>query len=554
MNNTMEQEVERLEKALRENVAGKPQVLLYDHVTGNMSMTPVRKWQESESQFGLLNRDAMTQDFGFTEDQPTVISEPADTGESNIDVPTYSYDCATGDMIETSSSRSTAPSTRGFFVEGQFGTLLSDSFTSSFGCDVAMASITESALDMGGANTAQGFAYTLENEGVVRIVREADPLAKGSKDNVVFARKGEAASVSVGDARFVVLLDGIDGVSVVEKTTNGERTVPTVELIPDRSGMYTLGTGLLESPSLKDTSIMLLGCGSMGCDIAMHMAMAGVGKIILADPDRVEASNLSRLREAIIADVGRRKVDMLGERILGKNPSCEVVKVCEDITKNARRMGTLLANSDVAVVSTDNRASRVLFAHALHAVGKPCIFTRCSTRAESGDCFISRPGEACYECLYGTLGVGDDEVDDWTAAKKAGRLAAYCTPESMHDFAILPGISADISSITSFASRLALWELAKTREDDQFTRFNGEFSAFNFFLFVNRREKFFKNDSWAPFDKSENKPCPQRWYGAKVPKRDDCACCGNQECKIDTGNEDARFLEKLCDDATIGEG
>ena len=388
----------------------------------------------------------------------------------------------------------------------------------------------------------------------MRIGREADPLAKGSKDNVVFARKGEAASVSVGDARFVVLLDGIDGVSVVEKTTNGERTVPTVELIPDRSGMYTLGTGLLESPSLKDTSIMLLGCGSMGCDIAMHMAMAGVGKIILADPDRVEASNLSRLREAIIADVGRRKVDMLGERILGKNPSCEVVKVCEDIKKNARRMGTLLANSDVAVVSTDNRASRVLFAHALHAVGKPCIFTRCSTRAESGDCFISRPGEACYECLYGTMGVGDDEVDDWTAAKKAGRLAAYCTPESMHDFAILPGISADISSITSFASRLALWELAKTREDDQFTRFNGEFSAFNFFLFVNRREKFFKNDSWAPFDKSENKPCPQRWYGAKVPKRDDCACCGNQECKIDTGNEDARFLEKLCDDATIGEG
>ena len=549
MNNTMEQEEQRLERALRENVAGKPQVLLYDHVTGNMSMVPVRKWQDSESQFGLLNRDAMTQDFGVVEEPPTVISGPAETGELETGAPTYSYDCATGDIIETPSARSTAPSTRGFVVEGQFGTLLGDSFTASFGCDVNVVSITESALEMGGGNAAQGFAYTLEDEGVARIVREADPLAKGSKDNAVFARKGEAASVLAGDARFVVLLDGAGGVSVVEKTAGGDRPVSSVEIIPDRSGLYALGTGLMESSSLKDSSVMLLGCGSMGCDIAMHMAMAGVGQIILADPDRVEASNLSRLREAIIADVGRRKVDMLEERILGKNPACKVVKVGEDITKDSARMDALLAAADVAVVSTDNRASRILFARALHAAGRPCVFTRCSTRAESGDCFISRPEEACYECLYGTLGAGADEVDDWAAAKKAGRLAAYCTPKDMNDFTILPGISVDISSITSFASRLVLWELSKSKGEDQFSRFSEEFSAFNFFLFVNRREKFFKNDSWAPFDESENKPCPQRWYGAKVPKREDCACCGSRECKIDIGDEDARLLENLCRNA-----
>jgi hypothetical protein len=152
------------------------------------------------------------------------------------------------------------------------------------------------------------------------------------------------------------------------------------------------------------------------------------------------------------------------------------------------------------------------------------------------------------------LGGGKDEVDDWSAAKKAGRLAAYCTPKDMHDFAVLPGISADIASITSFASRLVLWELARAKGDDQFTRFNEEFSTFNFFLFVNRREKFFKTDAWAPFDKSENKPCPQRWYGAKVAKRDDCACCGSEECKLDTGDEDAEFLERLCNDEAVGEG
>ena len=349
-----------------------------------------------------------------------------------------------------------------------------------------------------------------------------------------------------------MLVDETNGVSVIEKTATGDWEVPTVEIIPDRSGMYALGTGLLESPSLKEARALLLGCGSMGSDLALHLAMAGVGKIILVDPDRVEASNLSRLRDAVIADVGRRKVDVLSERILGKNPSCEVVKVGEDITKDAARMDALLAGADVAVVSTDNRASRVLFAHALHAAGKPCIFSRCGVRAENGDCFISRPGEACYECLYGMLGGAHDEVDDWHAAKRAGRIAAYSTPKSMHDFAILPGISADISSITSFAARLVLWELSKSKGNDQFSRFSGEFSTFNFFLFVNRREKFFRNEAWAPFDKSENKPCPQRWYGAKVARREDCACCGSRECKIDTGEEDARLLERLCRNAAAG--
>ena len=545
-NTTLQQDTRRLELALRENVAGTQQQLQYDPVNGQMVIAPVKNGQGADSQFGLMNRDAMTQWFGSANGEATCVAEPIDAEVVNDNATTVYYDGRIGEFVEPPSARTDAPSDNGHVVIGQFGVLNGESFLSDFGCEVSVATISESALGMDDGKAAQGFAYTLENEGVVRIVRGgADPLAKGTKDNAVFARKGESAAVSAEDARYVVLLDETGGVSVIEKTADGDRTVPTVEIIPDRSGLYALGTGLMESSSLKDARALLLGCGSMGCDIAMHLAMAGVGKILLVDPDRIEASNLSRLRDAVIADVGRRKVDLLEERILGKNPSCKVVKVGEDITKDPGRMGALLADADVAVVSTDNRASRVLFSQALYAAGKPCVFTRCSTRAESGDCFIAHPGHACYECLYKAVGVAAEEVDDFSSAKKAGRLAAYCTPEDMGEFAILPGISTDISGITAFASRLALWELSKAVGNDQFDRFNEEFAAFNYFLFVTRREKYFRTDAWSPFDKSAGNPCPQRWYGAIIPKLDDCPCCSGQTDMLDNGDEDIALYERL---------
>lgn len=547
---TVEQDARRLELALRENVSGKPQLLEYDTRSGNMTVAPVRGGQNAESQFGVLNRNAMTQFFGGADELATSIVPHTTLDGRRDSVTTYSYDCDTGEMVETTACPAEAPSLRGNSVEGQFGTLMGDSFLSTFGCDVTVATVCESALDLVGNDCGHGFGYTLEDEGVVRIVRGgADPLAKGRRDEVVFTNGGETDE-QYGDARYIVRLDGKGGATVFEKNEGGGRKVPRVAIIPDGPGMYALGTGLLETSSLKDARAMLLGCGSMGCDVAMHLAMAGVGEIILVDPDRVEASNLGRLRDAVIADVGRRKVDVLEERIRGKNPSCKVVKVGEDITIKPDRMAAILAEADIAVVSTDNRASRVLFARALQRAGKPCIYTRCSTRAESGDCFISRPGQACNECLYGIFSAGTDEVDDFSSAKKAGRLASYCTPEDMGSFKILPGISTDISSITAFASRLAIWELANVKGDDQFAQFSEEFSRFNYFLFVNRREKFFKNEAWGPFDKAAQQqlPCPQRWYGALIARRADCSCCGNQADEIDDGASDAMAFAEMSAD------
>jgi len=518
----MQRDTQRLERALRENTSGEPQLLEYNTRDGNMSVIPANGNNPAHSQFGCLCREAMTRDFG-----------------GNDVPPRYDYSEETGNVVEVLPPVESMPDSSAQQPEHQFGSLLGRSFTSTFGCDITVASLRGDDLIRSDTQSLRGYAYTLEGEGVVRIVRgEADVLAKGTADAAVFVWGGSMPKKMPKDVRYVVSVDEGGNASVAEKTSAGERSIPTILVVPASLAQHSLGFGLIESPLLKDKRVLLLGCGSMGGDIAMHLAMAGVGKLVLVDPDRVEASNLSRLRDAVIADVGRLKVDVLAERIGGKNPCCHVTTVPKDITKTNELLDELLAPVDIAVVSTDNRISRILFANGLQRANKPCIYTRCSTRAESGDCFVSRPGEACYECLYGSIGNAPEEVDDFESAKKAGRLAAYCTPEEMHDFAILPGISTDISAITAFAARVTIWELARSLEGNPFARFTEEFSPFNYFLHVNRREKYFRTESWAPFDKSAHRPCPQRWYGAAISRRSDCTCCGNRSYQLDAGDGD----------------
>lgn len=486
-----------LERALRENTSGKPQAFEYNTETGNMALVPANATGREGPAFGNVCREAMTREFG----------------------------CGGGES---------GNSVRG---GGALAPKIGEESPDAHGMRVAV--LAGDDLEHAGSETMDGIAYTLEGEDVVRILRgQSDPYAKGKADAALFVWGDGTVPLQQG-VRYVVRMTAGDKVTVSENVCGKECQIPDVMIVPRMADQYRLGSGLLESSILKDRHVLLIGCGSMGGDLAMHLAMAGVGHISLADPDRVEASNLSRLRDAVLADVGRLKVDMLAERILGKNPHCAIRTVPHDITKDSGTLSGFLADTDLVVVSTDNRASRVLVAQGLQAAGKPCIYTRCSTRAESGDCFIARPGEACYECLYGMMGGGNDEVDDLASAKKAGRLAAYCTPEEMGDFKILPGITTDISAITSFAARLAIWELAKGADDNPFLDLCNEFLRFNYFLYVNRREKYFRNEAWAPFDKSGQRPCPQRWYGAAIARREDCSCCGTRSGEIDTGDADA---------------
>ena len=77
--------------------------------------------------------------------------------------------------------------------------------------------------------------------------------------------------------------------------------------------------------NLKNAHVMVFGVGGVGGYVVEALVRSGVGKVSIIDNDTVNITNLNRQIIALETNVGKKKVEVLKERILAINPSCEVV-------------------------------------------------------------------------------------------------------------------------------------------------------------------------------------------------------------------------------------
>jgi sulfur carrier protein ThiS adenylyltransferase len=78
---------------------------------------------------------------------------------------------------------------------------------------------------------------------------------------------------------------------------------------------------------LKRASVGIAGVGGLGSAIAVALARVGVGRLVVADFDVVEPSNLNR-QQYFIDQIGRFKVDALVENLQRINPYVTVEAHC----------------------------------------------------------------------------------------------------------------------------------------------------------------------------------------------------------------------------------
>lgn len=74
---------------------------------------------------------------------------------------------------------------------------------------------------------------------------------------------------------------------------------------------------------LKRSCVGIAGCGGLGSTAALALARVGVGKLVIADFDVVEPSNLNR-QQYFISQIGQPKVRALAENIRKANPFVKV--------------------------------------------------------------------------------------------------------------------------------------------------------------------------------------------------------------------------------------
>jgi molybdopterin/thiamine biosynthesis adenylyltransferase len=145
---------------------------------------------------------------------------------------------------------------------------------------------------------------------------------------------------------------------------------------------------------LKAASALIVGAGGLGSPVALYLAAAGVGTLILVDPDDVDRSNLQRQILYAEEDVGRPKAEAASDRLAGLNPHIFVAGYTGAFeTSNADE---LVEGVDLDLDGTDDFAVRFAVNEACVRHGKPLVSGAIGRWTGQVGVFGSKP---CYRCL-----------------------------------------------------------------------------------------------------------------------------------------------------------
>lgn len=76
--------------------------------------------------------------------------------------------------------------------------------------------------------------------------------------------------------------------------------------------------------SLSNKNILVFGIGGVGSFSVEALVRSGIGNLILVDNDNIDITNINRQIHSTHKTIGLNKVDVMKERVLSINPTCNV--------------------------------------------------------------------------------------------------------------------------------------------------------------------------------------------------------------------------------------
>lgn len=166
---------------------------------------------------------------------------------------------------------------------------------------------------------------------------------------------------------------------------------------------------------LKAGSALIVGAGGLGAPAALYLAAAGIGTLILADPDDVDLSNLQRQVIYTEDDVGRPKPEAAAERLAALNPHIFVAGFNGAFDETTA--DELIDGVDMVLDGTDDFATRFAVNAACVRHGKPLVTGAIGRWTGQVGVFSGAP---CYRCLVPEI---PPDAETCTAVGVVGALA-----------------------------------------------------------------------------------------------------------------------------------
>jgi molybdopterin/thiamine biosynthesis adenylyltransferase len=169
--------------------------------------------------------------------------------------------------------------------------------------------------------------------------------------------------------RRCISLESVAGISEAEGTSTREVSIAALQngILPLRYSRNAGTVGLEGQVALLESKVLVCGAGGIGGFAAELLARTGVGRIVLADPDAFEQSNLNRQDFSTERSLGMSKVDMIAGQLALINSDVDITPL--NLAVDRESLLELLPGTDVVIDGLDNFEDRITLARACSDAG-----------------------------------------------------------------------------------------------------------------------------------------------------------------------------------------
>lgn len=174
------------------------------------------------------------------------------------------------------------------------------------------------------------------------------------------------------------------------------------ELTADEQGRYewqltVRDFGCEGQRRLKAAAVLISRIGGVGGSVALQLAAAGIGRLVLAHAGKARLDDLNRQLLMTTESLGRPRVETAAQRLRELNPHVEIEAVGQNISES--NAADLVSRCDVVVSAAPQFAERLLMNREAARQRKPLV--DCSMYDLEARLMTVLPGRTpCLECLY----------------------------------------------------------------------------------------------------------------------------------------------------------
>jgi molybdopterin/thiamine biosynthesis adenylyltransferase len=213
---------------------------------------------------------------------------------------------------------------------------------------------------------------------------------------------------------------------------------------------------LPELMGIERANIVLIGVGSLGSKVAIELAKAGSGRLVLWDHDRYDVNNAVR-HELSASAAGSYKAAAMADACRGANLFCEAVPDCEPFGVEQATAEKFLERLQDAQLVVETSGSREVtrIAERYCRIARVPLLTGSLTRGSRGGDMLLLARELCLDCFL--LAQQEQVIPSPSEGEQPLVLPVGCADPAFS------GAGFDASELASAVARMAIRATALTQ-------------------------------------------------------------------------------------------